>query len=168
MFCPKCGQPQVSDETRFCVRCGFQLDGVKELIATEGLQILQPTDDNKVSKWNKPGVKTGAKIMFLSLILTPLFFSLVFIEKEFLIAMLIPKTLFLVGLFWMLYARIFGESPIQSKKTNTQTISATNAPANLFAQTETPKALPAQSINTAEMISPQSVTEHTTKLLETK
>ena len=28
MFCPQCGQQQVSDVTRYCSRCGFPLDGV--------------------------------------------------------------------------------------------------------------------------------------------
>ncbi|MDQ3805780.1 MAG: zinc-ribbon domain-containing protein [Acidobacteriota bacterium] len=33
MFCPNCGQQQVSDETRFCSRCGFQLGVVKAVLA---------------------------------------------------------------------------------------------------------------------------------------
>ena len=28
MFCPQCGQQQASDATRFCSRCGFQLEAV--------------------------------------------------------------------------------------------------------------------------------------------
>jgi hypothetical protein len=31
MFCPKCSQPQPTDGVRFCPRCGFRLDGVREL-----------------------------------------------------------------------------------------------------------------------------------------
>jgi len=33
MYCPKCSQQQVSDDIRFCPRCGFQLDAVKGLFA---------------------------------------------------------------------------------------------------------------------------------------
>lgn len=33
MFCPNCGQQQVSGETRFCSRCGFQLGVVKAVLA---------------------------------------------------------------------------------------------------------------------------------------
>ena len=36
MHCPKCGQQQVSDEMRFCSRCGFALGIVTELIVTGG------------------------------------------------------------------------------------------------------------------------------------
>jgi len=35
MHCPKCGQQQVSDEMRFCSRCGFALGIVTELILTQ-------------------------------------------------------------------------------------------------------------------------------------
>jgi hypothetical protein len=36
MHCPKCGQQQVSDEMRFCSRCGFALGVVTELLSTGG------------------------------------------------------------------------------------------------------------------------------------
>ena len=32
MHCPRCGQQQVSDQTKFCSRCGFQLGLVSELL----------------------------------------------------------------------------------------------------------------------------------------
>src|SRR5688500_5525099 len=36
MHCPRCGQQQVSSETKFCSRCGFQLAIVSELILHGG------------------------------------------------------------------------------------------------------------------------------------
>ncbi len=36
MYCPQCSQPQLSEEMRFCSRCGFSLSGVKELVAAGG------------------------------------------------------------------------------------------------------------------------------------
>lgn len=36
MFCPRCSQQQVSEEPRFCSRCGFQLHVVKSLLASGG------------------------------------------------------------------------------------------------------------------------------------
>ncbi len=36
LFCPRCGQQQVSPETKFCSRCGFQLGLVNELILNGG------------------------------------------------------------------------------------------------------------------------------------
>ncbi len=36
MFCPRCSQEQVSEETKFCSRCGFPLGLVSELLAHGG------------------------------------------------------------------------------------------------------------------------------------
>src|SRR5688500_766621 len=36
MHCPRCGQQQVSDQTKFCSRCGFQLGLVAELLENGG------------------------------------------------------------------------------------------------------------------------------------
>ena len=36
MHCPRCGQQQISDQTKFCSRCGFQLGLVAELIQNGG------------------------------------------------------------------------------------------------------------------------------------
>ena len=36
MHCPQCGQQQVSEETKFCSRCGFQLGIVSELLRHGG------------------------------------------------------------------------------------------------------------------------------------
>ena len=36
MYCPRCGQQQVSADTKFCSRCGFQLGLVSELLMNGG------------------------------------------------------------------------------------------------------------------------------------
>jgi hypothetical protein len=36
MHCPRCGQQQISDQTKFCSRCGFQLGLVSELLMNGG------------------------------------------------------------------------------------------------------------------------------------
>jgi hypothetical protein len=36
MHCPRCGQQQISDQTKFCSRCGFQLGLVSELLDNGG------------------------------------------------------------------------------------------------------------------------------------
>ena len=36
MHCPRCGQQQISDQTKFCSRCGFQLGLVSELLQNGG------------------------------------------------------------------------------------------------------------------------------------
>ncbi len=36
MFCPQCGQRQISNEARFCSSCGFAMNVVIELLANGG------------------------------------------------------------------------------------------------------------------------------------
>jgi hypothetical protein len=36
MHCPRCGQQQISEKTRFCSRCGLPLDLVAEVVANNG------------------------------------------------------------------------------------------------------------------------------------
>ena len=37
MYCPNCGQQQISDEMRFCSRCGLALSGLAEWLARGGV-----------------------------------------------------------------------------------------------------------------------------------
>ena len=37
MYCPRCGQQQVSEETKFCSRCGFQMGLIPHLLAHNGV-----------------------------------------------------------------------------------------------------------------------------------
>jgi hypothetical protein len=37
MYCPRCGQQQLSDETKFCNRCGFQMGLIPHLLAHGGV-----------------------------------------------------------------------------------------------------------------------------------
>ena len=37
MYCPRCGQQQISSETKFCSRCGFQMGLIPELLANNGM-----------------------------------------------------------------------------------------------------------------------------------
>ena len=50
MHCPRCGQQQVSEEIKFCSRCGFPLGLVSEIIAHGGF-LPQLADLHKDKKW---------------------------------------------------------------------------------------------------------------------
>jgi len=73
MHCPKCGQQQVSEETRFCSRCGFILTGVAEVVAKGGVIPEQRT--GIVGNSDSPrrrGVMQGLFIFLLSFLVVPL------------------------------------------------------------------------------------------------
>jgi len=98
--------------------------------------------------------------------LLPLFFGLSFLFDS--PGPLVPPAiLFLAGLASILYSSIFGEELPGSKQTSSSTLSE-----NVVKyRTPTPSSLPLRPelndlrVDTAEIICPPSVTEHTTNLL---
>lgn len=75
MHCPRCGQQQVSEEIKFCSRCGFSLALVSEVLANNGSLPQLTAVDKQDKKWLTRGF--GLKIsllwfLFIVLILTPL------------------------------------------------------------------------------------------------
>ena len=69
MFCPSCGQEQVTEDTRFCSRCGLLLTGISTLIYNGG---ALPQAFNKKKFYQKKGFKQGLFIFLLSFIIVPL------------------------------------------------------------------------------------------------
>ena len=67
MYCPKCSQQQVSDEIRFCPRCGFQLDAVKALLAgNQDIPALtQAEPPSEAASTRKRDVLLGATLMLV-------------------------------------------------------------------------------------------------------
>ena len=79
MFCPKCGQQQVSNETRFCSRCGLAISGLAEYVAGgAALLVREEAEKLVLTSAKRKGIRRGAKVMFLSGVLTPVFFGLGF------------------------------------------------------------------------------------------
>jgi hypothetical protein len=181
MHCPKCGQQQISEEVRFCSRCGFPLEGVMRLVASGGmLQALGRVADEQQQQTgaltpNQRGKRRGMKLVFWAVALTPIFFGLCFpVDSPG--PLIIPATIFLVGLLQIIYAWIFGEEmlPARSGKRGSQ------SPVQVFMIPDEHAALPPSRsapvsdpfrprTNTAEIIHPPaSVTEQTTRLLDDK
>lgn len=50
MHCPRCGQQQISEETKFCSRCGFPLGLVSDLLAHGGF-LPQLADLQQKNGW---------------------------------------------------------------------------------------------------------------------
>lgn len=47
MYCPKCSQPQVSEEVQFCSRCGLPLLNLKKIVSSEGKTKLKTSKQDK-------------------------------------------------------------------------------------------------------------------------
>jgi len=167
MFCPKCGQ-QSSDEVRFCPRCGLQLAGLPAYIAGNDLMAYRPDPAHQVELTAKKlGTRRGAKLMFFSFVLFPIFFGFCFLVDG-PAPLVVPLTLFLAGFVMLVYARIFGDEliPIRGRASNRDLGAGADRPA-LGAPQFTPAPLFNQPrADTAEIYRPPSVTENTTRLLD--
>lgn len=182
MFCPKCSQQQSSDSVRFCSRCGFQLDVVKELLLTDGV-LLRPEAETRMSRRSarNRGIRQGVMLMLLTALVVPvsaLLSRLGLVPREFIaLAVLICP---IGGFLRLVYALMFEEGTRKRKPAatappayNTQATPAQFRQAHAEASALPPQqSRPASDfysgrrIETAEMARPPSVTENTTRLLD--
>jgi hypothetical protein len=138
MFCPKCSQGLAANDVQFCSRCGLSLNGLNELMAGDGAKAA--ADDRR-----RKGLKQGAFLMLLSVILIPAYFLLAALfppndrmvesavsdtpfEK---ISQAVLLTLFLLGLVRAAYAWFF-------QKETGPVVEGQAAPAELPAATAIP------------------------------
>ncbi|HEX7312860.1 MAG TPA: zinc ribbon domain-containing protein [Pyrinomonadaceae bacterium] len=167
MFCPKCGQ-QSSDEVRFCPKCGLQLAGLPAYIAGNDLLANRPDPARQQEMTAKRlGTRRGAKLMFFSVVLFPIFFGFCFIVDN-PAPLFVPFMVFLAGLVVLTYARLFGEEIIQipHRASNRDLAPGADRPALGPPQFNPAPLFTQQRANTAEIYQPPSVTENTTKLLD--
>jgi hypothetical protein len=177
MFCPQCGQQQVSDATRFCSRCGFQLAAVAGLLTTGGrgpadaAPVLEAVPAPPSPK--RKGVQFGGKLMLSGAFLIPALAALAEILRLNDDVALLGVIVFMAGLFRLLYALLFEDGPYRRHLQPQPTY----VPQPQFAPPQGVSALPPQQSqparpyapprpDTAELSYRPSVTEGTTKLLE--
>jgi hypothetical protein len=175
MFCPQCGQQQVSDATRFCSRCGFQLAAVAGLLATGGRGAVEPVPAFEAvpapPSPKRKGVQLGGKLMLSGVFLGPALAALADILTLNPDIAMVGVIVFMAGLFRLLYALLFEDGPYrrhlqrqpayqpQPKFAPAQPVSALPPP-------QPPQAYVPPRPDTSESAYRPSVTEGTTKLLE--
>ena len=170
MHCPQCGQKIISDDMRFCKHCGFALDGVKDLLApvpvkdsAPGLLSIRVGADQRSLR----GLNQSAYLLLLSFV--PIVLAIA--QGVFSFTLLPP--LLLIKAFYVLLAITalrFGYAIYEAKQAAKSPRKA--QPDMSTRELELPKAdsssvtaLSAEPANSAELIQPPSITEHTTKLL---
>ncbi len=167
MFCPKCGQ-QSSDEVRFCPRCGLSLTGLPAYVAGNDFNSARP-DAARVAEQTakRIGTRRGAKLMFFSVVLFPIFFAFCFIVDG-PAPLFVPFTVFLMGLVMLVYARLFGDDllPIRNPAARRDLNAGGDRPALGASQFIPASLFDRHRANTAEIVQPPSVTENTTTLLD--
>lgn len=175
MFCPQCGQQQLSDAARFCSRCGFQLEAVSGLLTTGGAAPVQAFEAVPVPDTpRRKGARLGGKLMLSGMFLGPalaIISELIGTPDELAI---IGMLVFLAGFFRLLYALIFEDGPFRKSLQRQQTYVPPQqfAPPREVSALPPPQAMPARSFappqrpDTADLGYRPSVTEGTTRLLD--
>lgn len=176
MYCPQCGQQQISDQVRFCSRCGFLLEAVASVLASGGMapRYIQPAPQ-PLSPRSK-GVRQGALMMLSTFLVVPIMAIIIvgILDGPGEIVGLAAVTCFVGGLLRMIYALMM-EDAYAKPETNSMT-QYTPPTAPQFEHSGRNVGLPPASINatsgwrprpnTSELVRPPSVTENTTRLLD--
>jgi hypothetical protein len=180
MFCPRCGQQQATDALRFCSRCGFPIEGAMMLLANGGMlpHYLPLEGEQKISP-RKKGVKQGALIFLLGVLLVPILavftsFAPGWVGNLFEFFTVVSALLcFTGGPLRMLFAALFEEGAPTRQFVVPSSYTSPAIPPPPAARVS---ALPPASVNpasqwrprpqTAEILQPPSVTDHTTRLLD--
>ena len=178
MYCPKCNQQQVSEEMRFCSRCGFPLAGVALLLEHNGMipkvprEPIQKRPPSRKQIMKESAIFTAFAWAFLILATFIFDYGGAF-ESGAKIAAALFGLLGLIGLIRFLYGFLIakdfvfaGDSPSPGEFSNPS--GARGEAPNRFAlppQQSLPISDYPRRANTKEMMQP-SVTENTTRLLE--
>ena len=164
MYCPNCGQQQVSDEMRFCSRCGLALSGLAEWLA--GGVLVKQADETRTPSRQRKAIRRAGKLLFFSAVMFPIFLVMSIGVDE-------PGPLFLplivafIAGMWMLYAKLFMDNGTAlNHGTQPAAFATPTARVSLPPPTNLPIDIGRQQVRTNELVEVPSVTEHTTKLLD--
>ncbi len=191
MNCPRCGQLQIDENTRFCSRCGFLLTAVAAILANDGNfpQFLPNASANAISP-RKRGLKQGVLLIFSGAVLVPLMAIIsMAINIDPTLTAITAILTFVGGILRVIYALLFEDGKPQfTNQTQTSILpnlaAISNSARNMMNPPPNISALPPQSTDfssaspvyqpptqrkwqeTNELVQPPSVTENTTKFLE--
>jgi uncharacterized protein (DUF983 family) len=148
MFCSKCGQEQVSESARFCSRCGFEFNSLEEGLAKRFVKmaVFLVLVICAIIGWGS--IKSGPNYMQVRVIIT-------------LIAAMAFYLLFSRDLKHI-FDRLFSHKVDQIKQITPANQEFVLPPV----QSTAIPSLESHRVNTAEMVSPPSITEQTTILLD--
>ena len=183
MYCPKCGQSQVSADVRFCSRCGFPLVVVGDLLVTGGalpahLPAGHETVGARPMSPRRRGVRKGIAIFLASILLLPFFgimHEAIGTPLEF---MMFGALGILIGLIRIIFAVFFQDGAPRAPQFASPPPQLYTPPIASRLHSPAQESLPHPQqgapvndyrrppVHTAEIMHPPSVTDHTTRLLD--
>ncbi len=183
MYCPQCSQEQISDEVRFCPRCGFQLDALKMLLAENqnGLAMSESERETQLVSTRKKDVLLGATAMLvaaMSIVLLTISGVAGTPWQAVVIPLLLMWTAFVSVILLSGHAvrevtKLFSKNdpaspPQTTSRLTTQLNPATHHPNLPSDQSTSVSGFGAWRVNSAELAQPLSITERTTNSFNKK
>jgi hypothetical protein len=162
MFCPECGQQQTSEKISFCSRCGFQLSVIRDLLNSGGAK--------KAGK-DESALPTLVSLMMFIAALLATGASLIYVGPGAHQMLMLSKVMLAITFVfllscrpWRLMHRLLFRDPAQIRQVDSA--------AQEYALPPT-QSIPAREFDTlrvkaAEIVQPSSVTEQTTRSLDTR
>lgn len=178
MHCPRCGQQQVSEDIKFCSRCGLPLGTVSEVVAHGGyLPQLAELGQKKTFFTKKNGVVFSVMwLLFFLLVMAPLW-GIADVEE-------LAGASAVIGIFggmlWMIGSLVFLPSSKPKFQPYSTELPQSHGAHGLYGPAQRGALPPQQSHpvssygapggwrapDTGEFANPGSVTDNTTKLLK--
>ena len=127
MHCPRCGQQQVSNDTKFCSRCGFQLGLVAELLANGGFlpQLAELYKGKSTWFTRKNGVIFSILWFIFFVMMLPAFFGIANEEESAAVAAVFGV---FTTMMFLIVSLAFLKKPSKGFELLGSDISATKAP----------------------------------------
>ena len=170
MYCPNCGQQQISDEMRFCSRCGLALTGLAEWLATGVVPAPRSEISVSTESQRTKRMRRAYKLMFFTGVLVPIFITMsIAIDEPG--PMVFGFGLFFVASMMLIYARLFSDPTphaLPNHAAQPSALGSVSSHAYLPPQAAHPTmpGIGRVRVRTNELAQPASVTENTTRLLD--
>jgi uncharacterized membrane protein YvbJ len=156
MHCPKCGEPLVSGEARFCRLCGFALEEVKALLAIDSR--------NAKAQRERARQKAFKQTMLLTIVSMLMVFINIALRDVFSLPQIYGKMIIVIILTTAVVRMVLPDVLASACPNQRATRPHAKTTANLLSQQESIS--DNQGVNTAQSFPPPSITERTTKLFE--
>jgi hypothetical protein len=145
------------------------MDAVTILLDNDGL-IVWPAPESQAGKVSarQKGKRDGVKLIFSSIVMLPFAAALsIWHEVDSPVPLLVPLTVFLLGLTRLLYSVIFEEERPPAKP-GPQPLKGRALSQNMTLPPPSASVTPLKRVSTADMLYSPSVVENTTNLLDNK
>lgn len=160
MYCPKCGKQQLSDETRFCAKCGLLLDTARESLTAGNVPMVAEQHKRQALSPRAKGILQGMAIVPAGI--GAMFGIDIFYEAlgaGMMAGLYSTVTMIvIVALLRILYAIFLEDGPARQKAESASSSSRQH-------ELDAPENEAVLAATTGQIVLPLSVTEQTTRKL---